>query len=83
MLSNVPLLRRMQDWSRNQWLKAVKGLNASMASVFTAVSAAYAAYPDSVKGFLKQLPEWLIFPAAVGFFWFVHHAIKRAQKPGS
>ena len=68
--------------ARAAWLRVVAWLNGVSASAFAAVSAAYAAYPDSTKAFLKQLPEWLIFPAAVAFFAFIHHALKKAKGDG-
>lgn len=67
--------------ARTAWLRVVDWLNKLFASVFAAISAAYAAYPDSVKGFVKSLPEWAIFPAAVGVFVLINHALKRAKNP--
>ena len=75
----MPLLDRVEAMGRDAWLRLVKWINGCAASLFTAISAAYAAYPDSTKAFLKQLPEWLVFPAAVAFFWLIHHALKRAK----
>jgi hypothetical protein len=75
----MPFLDRLESAGRDAWLKAVSGINKAFASVFAAASAAYAAYPDSVKSFVKSLPEWAIFPAAVGVFLFINHALKRAK----
>lgn len=77
------LLQRLASDGKNAWLRLVGWLNGLSASLFTAISAAYAAYPDSTKEFLKHLPAWLIFPAAVAFFAFIHHALKRAGNNGN
>ena len=80
---NASRLRRaiagMEASGRDAWLGVVAWLNRAFASVFAAVSAAYAAYPDSVKAALKQIPEWAVFPAAVAAFLLINHALKRAK----
>jgi hypothetical protein len=54
---------RLEQIGRDAWLRVVSWANKLFASVFAAISAAYAAYPESVKAFLKQVPEWAVFPA--------------------
>lgn len=75
----MPFLDRLEAAGRDAWLSAVNRLNKLFASLFAAASAAYAAYPDSVKGMISSLPKWAIFPAAVGVFLFINHALKRAK----
>jgi hypothetical protein len=75
----MPILDRIEAAGRDAWLRAVAWANKLFASLFAAISAAYAAYPDSVKGFLKQVPEWAVFPAAIAVFLFINHALKRAK----
>jgi hypothetical protein len=71
---------RLEQIGRDAWLRVVSWANKLFASVFAAISAAYAAYPESVKAFLKAIPEWAVFPAAVGVFIFINHALKQAKK---
>ena len=73
------ILARVRSAALETRARIVRRINAASASVFTAASAAYAAYPDSVKAFLRQIPEWLVFPAAVGFFLFIHSALKHPK----
>jgi ABC-type proline/glycine betaine transport system permease subunit len=70
---------RLDAIAAHVWLRAVDWVNKLFASVFAAISAAYAAYPESVKAFLKQVPEWAVFPAAVAVFIFINHALKQAK----
>ena len=73
------ILSRVREAGHDAWLRAVAWLNKAFASMFAAISAAYAAYPDSVKAFVKQVPEWAVFPAAIAVFLFINHALKRAK----
>lgn len=75
----MPVLDRIEAAGRDAWLRVVGWLNKLFGSIFAAISAAYVAYPESVKSFIKQVPEWAIFPAAVAVFLFINHAIKRAK----
>ena len=71
--------KRLDAIARDTWLRMVAWTNKAFASMFAAISAAYAAYPDSVKAFVKSVPEWAVFPAAVAVFLFINHALKRAK----
>lgn len=75
----MPFRDRIEALGRDAWLRFVKWINGLFASVFAAASAAYATYPDSVKSFVKSLPEWAIFPAGVAVFLVINHALKRAK----
>lgn len=75
----MPLLDRIEAAGRDAWLRVIKWINGIFASVFAAASAAYATYPDSVKSFVKALPEWAIFPAGIAVFLVINHALKRAK----
>ena len=63
------------------WLRVVKWLNASFATISAAVVAAYEARPDAVKALLQQVPVWAYFVCAVPVFAFINHALKRAKNP--
>jgi hypothetical protein len=71
---------RLEERGHNAWLRVLKWVSNSIASLFGAISAAYAAYPHSVGDFIERVPKWLVFPAAIATFWFIHGVIKRAGK---
>ena len=73
------ILARVRSAALETRARIVLWINGALGSLFTAASAAYAAYPDSVKAFIKSVPEWLVFPAAVGFFLFIHSALKHPK----
>ena len=75
----MSLVEQFKADASSAWLRLVNWANRLFASVFAAISAAYAAYPESVKAFLKAIPEWAVFPAAVAVFLFINHALKRAK----
>jgi hypothetical protein len=75
----VPILDRIEAAGRDAWLRFVKWLNGIALSLIGAVGSAYSTYPDSTKAFLRQLPEWLVFPAAIVFCLVINHALKRAK----
>jgi hypothetical protein len=54
-------------------------MNGASAALLAAASAAYAKYPDAAKHFIESIPGWIAFPAAVGFFLVIDHALKRAK----
>jgi hypothetical protein len=63
----------------NAWLRLLKWINGSLASITAAIAAAYAARPDAVKWLLNEVPVWAYFICAVPFFAIVNHALKRAK----
>ena len=73
------MLEHEQELVRNAWLRFVKWVNGSLASISLAIGAAYEARPDAVKAFLQQIPVWAYFVCAVPFFAIVNHALKRAK----
>ena len=73
------MLEHEQAFVRDAWLKFVKWLNGSLASISLAIGAAYEARPDAVKALVQQIPVWAYFLVAVPFFAIVNHALKRAK----
>ena len=73
------LIGRARNAALETRARLLRWINGALGSVFAAVSAAYATYPDSVQAFLKSIPERLIFPAAILFVLFVHAALKHPK----
>jgi hypothetical protein len=73
------ILEKLRNAGRDAWLKFVRWMNGASAALLAAASAAYAKYPDAAKHFIESVPGWIAFPAAVGFFLVIDHALKRAK----
>jgi hypothetical protein len=76
------ILQRVRNAGMAARARVVRWLNRSSAALVTAVGAAYAKYPDSVKHFVESVPGWLAFPAAVAFFLLIEGLLKHPKDAG-